>query len=781
MRFFIFLLFLVFVQLSFSQNGTIQGTLTDEDGEALYGANAVVDVAQGWAAQTDFNGNYTISVPAGTYYILFSYIGKEKKIEEVTVSVGETYTLNAQLLSNENELEIVTVTGGKYEKAYGEEVISIEVVSSELIESNAAQAGEVLNKVPGYTQLGESPSIRGGSGWSSTASSRVLFLVDGVPQLSPENGGIFMETLPLENIQQVEVIKGASSALYGSSALNGIINFRTAWAKDSIPVRKITTGIGVYNKFDANLIKSKNDREHRMVNPNWWWEEENHLPLFFNTTYEHRQRFDKLDLVVGAHYRHDQSFRKDNEIDRFRVNGKMRHISDKIEGLTIGTAWNFVYEEGGQFFLWSGLDSMSLIPSDPANVGVPDIRTDYVNRRISVSPFFSYYSKKGNKHAINTRYYNNQSTNFGFESVKTNHIYGEYLFTKTDKGKGLNLITGTQLSYTTAQGETFDEASHKAYSAGVFVQAEKKFFDKLTFSGGLRIEYNQVDSITPENKLQFFNLFAKKDITSPVKPMVRFGMNYEIVKGTYLRAGFGQGFRIPTINEYFIDTKRGLQVVSNPNLIPEAGWSAEVGIKQGVKVGQWQGFFDLAGFYTKYVDLIDFVPYSSPGTGLAVQAQNLDNATIAGIETSAMGQGKLLGYPLRFLVGYTWIHPILKNPSDDRITNYPDTYEYLDYRSKHNFKADIESTIEKFTLGISAIYVSNMINIPITRGVLGISDYRELNDTGYFTFDARIGFAINEKSKLAFVAKNVFNAQYMQRPGILEAPRTFTMQYQVGF
>ena len=96
---------------------------------------------------------------------------------------------------------------------------------SSLVENTIARAGEALNRIPGYQQIGNSPSIRGGSGWSGGASSRTLFLIDGIPQLSPENGAIYFETLPLENIDQVEVIKGATSSLYGSSALNGIINF----------------------------------------------------------------------------------------------------------------------------------------------------------------------------------------------------------------------------------------------------------------------------------------------------------------------------------------------------------------------------------------------------------------------------------------------------------------------------------------------------------------------------------------------------------------------------
>jgi len=70
---------------------------------------------------------------------------------------------------------------------------------------------------------------QGGSGYSYGAGSRVLVLVDDLPLLSPDAGDVKWDYLPVENISQVEIIKGASSVLYGSSALNGIINVRTAY------------------------------------------------------------------------------------------------------------------------------------------------------------------------------------------------------------------------------------------------------------------------------------------------------------------------------------------------------------------------------------------------------------------------------------------------------------------------------------------------------------------------------------------------------------------------
>ena len=763
---------------SFGQEATIKGKIVDENKDALLGVNVIADISKSLATQSDFDGNYSLNLPAGTYTIVYSFIGKEDQSREIHLRANEVKQINIFMSPNDVELNLVTVTGGKYEKKFGEEVVSMEIIPTSIIENNVAQAQEALNKVPGYQNIGESPSIRGGSSFAAGASSRTLFLIDGVPQLSPESGAIFFETLPLENLQQVEVIKGASSSLYGSSALNGIINFRTAWPKKGESFHRVTTAVGMYQKFTANLIKSKTEKESRNQDLDWWWDDENHLPVFLNHTYEYRQSFDKLDVVIGAYYRHDQSYMKDDEYDRFRINGKIRHISEKVEGLTIGTAWNFAYEEGGQFFMWSGTDRYALLPSDPASAFNRDVRTDYVNRRMSVSPFITYFDKKDNKHSLNLRYYNNQSTNFSLESNQTNHIYGEYTFNHDFVKKGITILTGVQGSYTTSTGLNVGNKVYDASNFGTFFQVDKKFFNKLTFTGGIRVEYNKVDSIIPQNKLTILSLFKKNGFyTSSVKPLLRFGMNYEPVKGTYIRTSWGQGFRVPTINEYFVDLKRTLQVISNPNLQPENGWTAEIGVKQGVKVGTWQGFFDVAGFVTKYVDLIDFTII--PG---AVQAQNQDNARIAGIELSALGQGKLFGYPFTFLAGYTFMQPVLLNPDSSRMAYFPDTYQYINYRNKHSFKADIEATVKKFSFGFSTNYTSFMINLPVTtNSVPGVVQYRKRNPKGEWVFDSRVKYNFTEKTNLSFVVKNVFNNEYTTRPGILEPPRNYTIQFQHQF
>lgn len=781
-----------------AQNATITGTILDTEDEPLFATNVIIDAAKGWATQTDFDGKYSLEVPAGHYFILYSYIGKKNKIEEVTLAAGDAKNINITLVNNDTEVGIVTVTGGKYEKKFGEEVVSMEVLPSSIIENSAAQAQEGLTKVPGYTKIGNNASIRGGSGWAAGASSRTMVLIDDVPALSAENGTINFANLPIENLQQVEVIKGASSAMYGSSALNGIINFRTAWPKKGEIIRKVTLSAGYYQRYDGNLIKSKNTSDKRIQNIDNWQNEEKHVPVFGNLTYEHRQKFKKIDLVFGAHYRNDQGFRKNNELQRVRINGKIRHISKKIEGLTVGLAWNGSWENGAEFFMWSGLDSLTSVPSatlvsfnangdpNPPSTLLPlaDQRTTYIKRMVELSPFITYYDKKENKHSLKFRYYNNYSTNFGYESLTTNHIYADYSFAKEIKKLGINFMAGLTGYFTHTNGQTFNFEPHTATNVGGFAQVDKKFFKKLTVSAGVRLEYNQIDDKIPDNEIPLFSKLKKNgDFYSPVKPLFRLGLNYEPLPGTFVRASYGEGHRVPTINELYVFTVRGTTVLPNPDLLPESGWSAELGIKQAVKKGKWQGYFDIAGFITEYRNYIEFQMAEEVDLvyGFPFSAQNLidEKARISGFELSALGQGELFSVPLNFLAGYTFTSP--RDLSIENTKTQP-MKNVLNYRSLHSVKADVEASYKRFTLGFATLYNSKMINMPdVQDNFPGISDYTDNYDNGYLLFDSRIRYEISEKIKVSAIVKNMFNEQYSTRPGILENPRYYTVQYQQSF
>ena len=341
--------------------------------------------------------------------------------------------------------------------------------------------------------------------------------------------------------------------------------------------------------------------------------------------------------------------------------------------------------------------------------------------------------KKENKHSVKFRYYNRYNTNFGYEELITNHLYGEYTYHSELKSLGLNVVTGISGFYTNTKGATFNNKSHTSSNLGGFVQVDKKFLNKITLSAGLRAEFNLIDTIIPQNEIPIFSWMKKSGkVFSPVKPVIRLGINYEPFKGTYFRASYGEGFRVPTINEYFVFTARGAVVKPNPDVLPERAWSAEIGVKQALKVGKWQGYFDIAGFVTDYQNYIEFKINQDQNGGIFFRAENVAKlARVSGFEVSALGQGKLFGVPLNFLAGYTFTSPIDFEKKDNP-RNFKYSQYILDYRNLHSFKADVEASYKSFTVGFATLYNSNMVNIPDAQEFIpGVVAYREIDDDGY--------------------------------------------------
>ena len=226
-----------------AQEGYINGQVLDVEEQPLVGVT-VLNRNSGDGTATDLDGYFRLSVNAGDE-IQFRYVGYEPQI--ITVNKGDDPNWVVSMVQQVGKLYEVVVTGSKYEKAIGEETVSIEVLGPQLIESsNNVTIESSIQKIPGVNVIDGQANIRGGSGYSYGAGSRVLLLMDDIPLLTADAALANWNFVPMENIGQIEVIKGAASALYGSSALNGIINVRTAYPLAE-PETRITMFSGIYD------------------------------------------------------------------------------------------------------------------------------------------------------------------------------------------------------------------------------------------------------------------------------------------------------------------------------------------------------------------------------------------------------------------------------------------------------------------------------------------------------------------------------------------------------
>jgi iron complex outermembrane receptor protein len=294
-----------------------------------------------------------------------------------------------------------------------------------------------------------------------------------------------------------------------------------------------------------------------------------------------------------------------------------------------------------------------------------------------------------------------------------------------------------------------------------------------------------------------FMLSKKDSLIIPFYPVFRTGLHYELAKYTHLRASLGQGIRYPSVAERYTQTSVGaLNIFPNPYLRPEIGWAAEIGVKQGVKIGSWKGMFDVAAFVNEYSNMMEFsfviIPNSSGNISewVGFQAQNAEKARITGIDLSFNSIGKIRNIEIISLIGYTYMNPISLNTDANYQLQFSDSgTNLLKYRFKHLAKADIEVNYIKMSAGFSCRYNSFMTNIDRTfedpigiQYILpGLKEYRKKYNKGSLVFDVRIGYKINDLMRIGLIANNILNTEYSSRPGDIQAPRNFMFQLQMKF
>ncbi len=133
-------------------------------------------------------------------------------------------------------LEPVVVTATRAEQPIGEAPASVTVLSREDIRQGAGQSlDDLLRQVPGFSLFRRSsslvshPTTQGVSlrGIGPSGASRALVLLDGVPVNDPFGGWVYWDRIPLQSVEQVEVVRGGGASLWGNYALSGVINIIT--------------------------------------------------------------------------------------------------------------------------------------------------------------------------------------------------------------------------------------------------------------------------------------------------------------------------------------------------------------------------------------------------------------------------------------------------------------------------------------------------------------------------------------------------------------------------
>lgn len=779
----------------------ITGVVSDKStGQPVYGAKIISD--KGPKALSDFDGKFSLNVtefPCKLFVSATSYLND-------TIEVATAGEIKILLETEVQEVKTVVVTAGRRSQEIEDVPISMEIIRPELIDNKGlATLEEAVDQSPGVYTMDSQVSIRGGGGFSYGAGSRVLLLWNGMPLLSGDAGDAKWNTVPMECASQIEVLKGASSVLYGSGALNGIISLseREPGMKGEA---RIKVQSGIYDNPKRESLR-------------WWRTDSTNQgnPMFHQADLYYGKMYTNTGFTVSANGYSTDGYKQGEDEDRARISGTFYVRPQKMKKLKAGVGFNFQMQKNGNFIIWQS-DTLAYTPSGGADTSNTESTLTYQKAyRLSVDPYVKFFDKANNLHTFKSRYYYIQNNNLTNQSQSTTSgvLYGDYQFQhKWDKGIVLTSgITGIRSDvYSNLVGD------HYSNNFAVYSQYEHKI-KKLNVTGGLRMEYFEQDTIRGDSYY-----YLNKDSTSklPVYPIVRLGAHYPITKSTHLRASFGQGIRYPSPAERFTTTSVGaLNIFANPNLKPETGWAAELGVKQVIFVKKtWKAMLDVAGFINQYSNMMEFtfgiynpdsIPISlnpnNPGylnNWVGFQAKNAEKARISGIEFSFNSVGEIKGVKITSLLGYTYMNPVTLNKNldylqtfssyRDSITASGDTLHLYDntlkYRFRHLVKADVEVQWKGISLGVSCRYNSNMVNVDkvfedeLIDGIYilpGLKAYRQIYNKGNLVFDARVGYSINKKFRVGFIINNVLNNEYTSRPGDVMPPRNYILQLQMKF
>lgn len=701
---------------------------------------------------SDPEGKFSLTVEPGIYMLSFSYIGYETQSQQVELKSGDVKILVIRLQNKAHELSAVVISASRFEQKIEEVSVSMDVLESTFIKNQATTNVEnSVEQVPGVNIIDGQANIRGGSGYSYGAGSRVMILVDDIPLLAADANDPKWNVIPVEWIESIEIMKGASSALYGSSALNGVMQFRTIRASDK-PITKITSSVSIYDKPDYT--------------PAQWWSD----PRFIkNLSAIHSGSIKDWKLQVGFNIYDDDGFKLGEFEKRYRITGSIFHSPAIIQGLQYGLRWNYQESESGTFLIWEDDTSGAYIPDGTFSNNSSIIPN--TTKRFYIDPQIQYAKNKNLIHKLQGRYFKTDNKNETQQQSFSDWYYGEYQ-AHFHFHEHLKLLTGSGGSSTKVTSELY--GNHSAYNAFFFAQLDGKI-SKLNFSLGGRLEQSGIDQSNSD----------------PI-PVVRIGLNYPIHKATYIRGSFGQGYRYPSIAERFIRTQVGSIVIyPNDSLTHEKGWTTEIGFRQLFQTRTMVAYVDMAIFRMEYNDMMEFSfgqwgnAFTDPFFGLGFKSINIGNTRIDGIDVGAGVQFNIKKVQVKYYGGITQLDPIKKDfsPETDTLSSTSNK-NVLKYRYRTTVKSDLDFKHEYgFMAGLSLRYNSQMENIDKSFDSLieGVQSYRLAHTTGDLIFDARIGFEKEDKYSILLVVKNLNNKFYAGRPADMQAPRTFTLQVNYSF
>ncbi|HJL81210.1 MAG TPA: TonB-dependent receptor [Gammaproteobacteria bacterium] len=570
-------LFTYFVFLCFScsiivanEVQTISGNIRDgKTGLPLPNVNIIINNEER-GTTTDENGYFFIpGLPIGKHTVEFSHIGYTVHYEQVQIPfMGK---LNIKLFPALIQMDAMVVTGTRTERYLKDTPVTTQVIKGEkLTNSGAVDLSQIIQESTGINvvanQFGTGVELNG------YGSNHILLLVDGVKVLGRVNGQLDISQIPINQIDRIEIVKGATSALYGSEAMGGVINVFTRTPINPISLTSELT-MGSFGQQAQSLSFSKSNK-----NSHW-------------TINETVRRFGGYDLDDETIWEEGSQYDKRNIGLKYS-----RSVSDRM---------NVLFDT--KYFS----ETQTLI----SNHVFKDLSK---NNRISVRGNIQYNLKNWViKSSLEQSKYNHgfdriviKSGNLIKGSLTRDNLFSSN-FQLMRKGEKHNLLGGLGLDQEGIISDRVRRGDQNSDLMNVFIQDEIDISNKWVIIGGLRMDQHSIygKHISPKISIMF-----KPEMISRI------------------RFAYGEGFRAPSFKELFLDYSNiavGYHVIGNSILNPEVSKNINLDIERW-NTGKYHGRINF--FWNEISGLIDYRHIGEVEGQTTFQSVNLSSVRTRGFE-----------------------------------------------------------------------------------------------------------------------------------------------------
>ena len=649
------------------RTATVTGVVTDSAGRPLPGATVVLSGTQLRSATLE-TGEYRLTgAPPGRYAVRVSLIGHQSAERAgVVLEPGAVLHLDFVLSKVLIDLPVVVVTASRAEERPGDSPASVAVLARDAVDRRGAiTIDQALPFVPGVIFNNGQVDIRGASGVAGGVGSRVLMLLDGHPILTADGGEVDFNAVPMLDLDRVEIVKGAYSALYGSNALGGVVNTITT-PIGPVPETVVAAHYGFYDTpADVRFTTADLTTED--------------LDL------QHSRQLGPLGARLAIRRERSDGFEQDGWLDRWMVRTKLTWPADEAHA---SSAYAMVTsEDDGNHFVWrSDSEPYAVDPTTAADwsraqkimLGANVNAVTTASALLQVNPYVFYNALQNHFHGGPDSVDYHRATRLGANAQLALNPWRAHA-----------LAFGVDLSRTWVISNFLGKPALD--DGALYAQDAIGFSERARGTLGARLDYHGATGGQAEYSL------------SP-----KIGMVFRLRPAVSLRASVGHGYRAPAAIEQFVSTTTsGFQVIPNPNLKGETAWFGEVGAT--ATRGGWL-WLDGALFDTEYHDLIG----PGPAPGLFVfQFQNVQRARVRGLDLG--GKVGLIGGLLGAEVAYTYLD------AKDLATGDP-----LPYRSRHNVTGTVTGL--RGLVGVDVRYrsrVDAVLAYPAdARGAITVVDLR---------------------------------------------------------